>query len=419
MPSERRRRQYGTGSVTQRADGRWMGRLEAGYTPKGTRRRITVYGATEAEAKAKLDRKRKQIAREGISVATSTRSTVKSWADRWMTTRAHTQRPNAYAADRYAVTSWIVPTIGRRRLEALTPEDIRTVAAAQRAAGLAPSTALRTHRVLLKMLKAAILEGHDVPQRVLLVEAPTQGTNDRDALPVPDAVAILAEAAALPHGSRWVAALLQGMRQGECLGLTWDAVDFDKRLITVSWQLQPLPYADQRDRAKGFRLPDGYEARRLVDALHLVRPKTRSGWRVIPMVPWFHKALLAWRDLAPANPHGLVWPAVSGRPASLRADREEWKGLQGAAGLKRWLEDTAAGRAPSGLHHPAGRYYVPHEARHTTATLLLEAGIDAGVITAILGHSSIVTTRGYQHIRTAQASKALEQIAQQLQLGTG
>jgi site-specific recombinase XerD len=68
------------------------------------------------------------------------------------------------------------------------------------------------------------------------------------------------------------------------------------------------------------------------------------------------------------------------------------------------------------LGHPSGRYYVPHEARHTTATLLLEAGVDHHVITAILGHSSIVTSRGYQHVRTQLASKALEQIAAQLQL---
>ena len=64
-PRERKRRQYGTGSITQRPDGLWMGRLEAGYNAKGKRRRLTVYGETEAEAKQKLDRKRSQLAREG------------------------------------------------------------------------------------------------------------------------------------------------------------------------------------------------------------------------------------------------------------------------------------------------------------------------------------------------------------------
>ena len=39
-----------------------------------------------------------------------------------------------------------------------------------------------------------------------------------------------------------------------------------------------------------------------------------------------------------------------------------------------------------------------HEARNTTATLLVEAGVDPKIIKAILGHSSIVTSRGYLHV---------------------
>ncbi|MGI8700441.1 MAG: tyrosine-type recombinase/integrase [Nocardioidaceae bacterium] len=87
------------------------------------------------------------------------------------------------------------------------------------------------------------------------------------------------------------------------------------------------------------------------------------------------------RDIAPASPHDLVWPALDGRPASAAADLDEWKALQ----------------ATAAIGHPTGRFYVFHEVRHTTATLLLEAGVDQPVITAIMGHSSIVTSQGYQH----------------------
>lgn len=126
--------------------------------------------------------------------------------------------------------------------------------------------------MLLKLLRDAILEGHDVPQRVLLTPAPTAGTSDRDALLVDDAVAILGQVAQLPHGSRWATAVLQCMRPGECLGLRWDAVDFTRGHITVSWQLQQLPYLDKHDRSRGFRLPDGYDVIQLDRSLHLVRP---------------------------------------------------------------------------------------------------------------------------------------------------
>ena len=51
---ERPRRQYGTGSVSQRADGKWVGRFDAGYTRTGGRRRKTVVATTEAECKRRL-----------------------------------------------------------------------------------------------------------------------------------------------------------------------------------------------------------------------------------------------------------------------------------------------------------------------------------------------------------------------------
>jgi len=70
----------------------------------------------------------------------------------------------------------------------------------------------------------------------------------------------------------------------------------------------------------------------------------------------------------------------------------------------------------AGVAHPSGRPYHLHEARHTTATLLMEAGVDETVRIAILGHSSIAVTRGYQHARDEHTRAALEAMGQRLQL---
>lgn len=399
MPA-RKRRQYATGSVHHRArDGRWVGTIEAGWTTKGTRRRITVTARTESECKRRLAAKQHQTAREGLGAAgAAQRTTVKAWATEWLEHSQTRLRPKTYATNASAVSCWIVPTIGAKRLDTLTPGDVRAVTQAIRTAGRSTSTAQRAHVVLAKMLRDALVEGHSIRPALLAMEAPGRAAHDRAAIPVADALAIMAIAAELPHGSRWVAALLQGMRQGECLGLTWDALDLDRGLVDVSWQLQPLPYAD---RAAGtFRVPDGYECRRLVDAYHLVRPKTHKGQRIIPLVPWMTSALTAWRDVAPKSVHGLVWPTLAGGPAGAKADLEEWKALQCTAEVG----------------HPAGRYYVLHEARHTTATLLLEADVDVEVIKAILGHSSVITSRGYQHVSQVMARDAMERLATRLQL---
>lgn len=399
MTRERKRRQYGTGGVHLRSDGRWAGTVEAGYTATGARRRITVYGRTEAEAKTKLKDKQRQISTEGAPT-TSARTTVKAWSDEWLAMTRSAKRAGPWATDASAVRRWIVPAIGHRRLEQLSPGDIRSVTDALRAAGRSTSTAHRTHITLTSMLRAAQLEGHPVPERVLKVKPPALAANDRAAMPITEALALLHVASFLPHGSRWAMAFLHGMRQAECLGLTWDCVDLETGIVTVEWQLQALPYIERADPGRGFHVPDGMKVRHLVDGYHLTPPKTRKGFRVIPLVPAMREALTDWKAIAPDSTHGLVWPTTGGRPANDRHDRDEWYALQGTAAVG----------------HPAGRYYFPHEARHTTATQLLEGGVDPKVVTEIMGHSSILTSQGYQHVSRVGALAALEGIAGRLEL---
>lgn len=398
--SKAKRQPYGRGSLYQRAhDGRWVGTIEAGYTKTGGRRRVVVTAKTEAECKRKLRDRRNEIDRQGEATPIG-RTTVKAWADTWLVDRATKDRPKTHTTDRGAVLAWIVPTIGHKRLDKLTPADVKAVTTALRAAGKSTSTAKRYHGVLMRMLKAAVQEGHHIPPRVITVDPPAEAVHDRTALSVPESLAVLEVASHLDHGSRWAVAFLDGLRQGEALGLTWPEVDLDAGSLTISWQLQSLPYLDANDRRKGFRIPDGYEARRLSGAYHLVRPKSKAGWRVIPLVPWATAALRRWQQISPPSPHGLVWPNAKGGPANIRHDTAEWQAIQGTASIG----------------HPAGRYYHGHEIRHSTATLLMELGVSESVIIAILGHSSILTSRGYMHRGTDQAREALSKVAERLGL---
>lgn len=403
--AQQRRRQHGTGSVYPIAGGKWRGSFDAGYTASGNRRRITVTGGTKAEAKRRLERRIAEVKRGGAA-ATGKQHTVKTWADEWLEITEHTLAPKTWSTNRGQVMRWIVPAIGRVRLADLTHADVRAVASRQRAAKpkpQSPASISRTKSVLMKMLKDAVADGHYVPQPVVAVQPKRarKGGNrkDREGLPLEDALACVDYARrTLPHASRWQVAFLQGLRQGEALGLTWDRVDLDAGLLTVSWQLQPVPYRDKRDRSQGFRLPDDAEVRHLWKSFHLVLPKTEAGERVIPLVPWAVDALREWRDVAPENPHNLVWTRPDGKPIDKLADLNEWKAIQNAVKVQ----------------HRAGRPYGTHEIRYTTATILVEAEVDPIIITAILGHTNFSTTRGYVTKRAQQARPAMEAVARAL-----
>ena len=77
------------------------------------------------------------------------------------------------------------------------------------------------------------------------------------------------------------------------------------------------------------------------------------------------------------NPHNLVVHHDDGRPFTQDRDQKMWKKL---------LVDAKVPHAPQ------------HSIRHSTATLLLEAGVDSHVVQSVIGHSDIAITRGYQHV---------------------
>lgn len=402
------RRDHGSGSIYQReSDGMWIGTLEAGYYPNGGRRRITVSSKDRRTTVKKLRDKRLQLEDEGAPEV-SPRTTVKAWSEEWLGMIVHTARPKHYSNQASQVRKWIVPTIGHRRLEQLAPSDVRAVHKAIRDAGKKSTTARGAHRCLMSMLQAAQQEGHRVAPRVLAVVAPAPAVNDRDAVAARDALAILAAAGERPDGVMWLLALAYGQRQAERLGLTEGAIDLERGRIINEWQLQPLPYLDPKDKAKGFRVPDGFEARHLVNSFHLTRPKTKKGFRVFPIPDPIAVALRSWLEVAPANPWGLLFTTTDPRaghdgprPINDKKDREAWHDLQAAAGVA----------------HPSGRPYHLHEARHGLATALKEEEVDDHTITALLGHASILTSQGYMHVNDAAARAAMEKISARLQLG--
>lgn len=410
----RKRRTRGDGALYQRADGMWMGSVELGFSPDGKRRRKVVSSSTQAGALAKLREARRNVEKHGTVPTQS--MTVQDWLDRWLADIcAPRVKPRTLDGYRDKVRL-IDEAIGKVRLDKLAPEHVRRVHAHAQADGRSSTTALHCHRVLSLALKDGMREGVVLRNAAELVDAPSAATFDGQPLTADEARQLMRRAhgeppplARDPLAARWDLALLYGVRQGEALGLTWECVDLDAATLDLSWQLQRFTWRHGcaphgRATCGGRRgadcpkrtlsVPPKYEHRVLAGALVLSRPK-REKRRMVPIHPIIDAALRERMAVArfDPNPHGLVFARPDGSPIAPTADAQVWDRMLRDAGL------------------PDVRL---HDARHTSATLLLEAGVDEATIAQILGHSLLVTTRRYAHVNMGLMRAALDASARQL-----
>lgn len=423
--------EHGEGTVYQRkSDWLWVAAIPSGWTAKGTRRRVTLYSKgceggcrTRCPHRGKIERKvaryLEQVEHGEGAVGVSDKTTVKQWIDTYLELRKQPPKPlgpKGWNAAASPLRKWVVPTIGHKRLSQLTPGDLRAVAQAQFDAvddrfpnGRSTATADATHRAFITALNRAVKEGYVVPQRVLSADRPGAGESDRLDVPLDHALACLAVASDLPHGIRWLLTLLYGARQGEILGLVETdpldgspCIDFEAGVIRLAWQLKTLKYLDRSNKALGFDVHRDFVAVQVYRTYHLVRPKSKAGVRVLPMPDPIADALRSWLAVRPQAPHGLVFPTVRGTPTNDSVDRHEWHAIQCTAGVG----------------HPAGRWWHQHECRNLAATALDETGASDNVITSLLGHASILTSRGYMRANMDAKREAVERVAERLGLSS-
>ncbi|GAA3417746.1 tyrosine-type recombinase/integrase [Streptosporangium vulgare] len=179
-----------------------------------------------------------------------------------------------------------------------------------------------------------------------------------------------------PLGLLYRLALLRGLRRGEACGLRWSDLDLETGHAQIEQTILQL----------GDRI--------IIDT-----PKTRAGRRTVSFDTETRLLLAAryaeYRRARLAAPegyedHGLVFARDNGRPLSPERVTEGFKRLAREVGL------------------PVIKL---HEARHTAATLGLEAGLDIKVVSAQLGHTRTRITQDlYTHVRPAVLDDGAERV---------
>ena len=313
--------------------------------------------------------------RESITVADACERYLDRCAQRYQDKERMAR--NTLHQRRCIVRKHIVPFLGAVKLSRLTAPAVQDWM--DKIKRIPPkSTSLLHHCV--GVLKEVVAEAQrkGLVARNVLVEAPPYiGIKSADPIlfPSKDQVRGLLNACEKEHRSRVLISLaaFAGMRIGEILALTWDDIDFDKRTVNVS------------KNANKWK--------------EVGPPKSRAGYREIPLAPNLVADLKAWRASLPPNDLNLVLPARGGN-VQCQADWQSW-------GWPRVLR-------MAGLHSVGGERLRTHSLRHFAASLFIESGLPPKRIQYLMGHSSIsITFDRYGHLfpdegQTAKAIDAIE-----------
>ncbi|MFF1633934.1 tyrosine recombinase XerC [Leifsonia sp. NPDC058248] len=389
----------------------------------GKRRRLPIRSKSKPEVMKQLREMQAQLAKSGDLETKS--YTVEQWVHEWFTTiAANKNRPKTL--DTYAglIRREIIPAIGRIKLDKLTPGDVRKMNHAIVAAGKSSTTAKQVHRILAVALKYAEREGKVARNVATLIDAPVKAATNLKALTLDEGLEVLETATTDDLGSLWAAVLLMGGRLGELIGLQRDRVHVDDPAdpdpehdtLELAWQLQrytwehgckPEKNPDGAERPSCGRkrgadcprrkvtAPPNHEAVNITGGLWLSRPKTKAGFRVVPLVDPL-RAIILGHMAATAdqpNPHNLVWHKPNGQPIDPRDANHLWHAILDRAGVTQV------------------RF---HDGRHTAVDLLLLAGVPIDVVQQIIGHSSRAQTQEYKTRNSPQNVAAMKAYAKML-----
>ncbi len=369
-----RKRGQGEGNIYRRADGRWAARVSVGYR-NGKRARRWVYGKTRADVADKL-RTAIQAHEQGL-LPQPARQTVEQFLNRWLAESAKPRlRPRSFASYAQVIQSHISPHLGRTPLQKLAPQHVQAWLNFVHAGGLSPRTCNYARAILRAALAQALRWGIVSRNVATLVEAPRVARHEIQPLTPDQARALLMTIRGHRLEALVTVAIALGLRQGEALGLRWDAVDLDAKVLHVRTSLQ-----------------------RVDKQWHLVEPKSARSRRTLALPGIAASALRAHRvrQLEERLAAGSRW-------------REN--GFVFATGVGTPLEPSNVTKAFKALLTKAGiREIRFHDLRHTAATFLLAQGVDPRTIMETLGHSQIsLTLNTYSHVLPALQRDASERM---------
>lgn len=370
------------GEVQRASDKRYM------YTytdPLG--RRKFIYANDLAELREK-EKKLIKDQLDGLDLYVAGKATVNDTFDRYLSTKfklRDTTRSNyIYMYDKY-----VRDTFGRKKIAEVKYSDVlQFYIYLLNKEGLALGTLDNINTLLHPTFELAVRDEiiRKNPSDGAMKEATKETEKSkgvRKALTIPQQRAFMDYIANHPVFYHWwptfTVLLGTGLRIGEALGLRWEDLDFDKKIISVNHSLVYYPIGDSRSSEQ-----------------HISLPKTEAGIRTVPMLETVRDAFLMEREEQEEN--GFNQTVIDGMSGFVFVNRNG--GVPNPQTINRTIKRISHSYNSEEIIRARKERREPiilpdfscHHLRHTFCTRLCEKESNLKVIQAIMGHRDIQTT---------------------------
>jgi len=354
------------GQIIDRGNNKYLVRVYLGTDSMGKRQYSSKIITGKKEANTYLS---EMLHKKNVGMLSHTgKTTVEEYLNNWFEVVKNRVSEKTFLGYQDLIKRYVLPSIGKKRLDKLKPEHIQSIINGMTDKGLSPRTVRYTHMIFKNSLEHALKWELIFRNPAQHIELPKQKRSNTLVLDEKQSALLLKEAKYTPFKALFSLMLTSGMRPSEALALKWSDVDFQQNRVQVA---KTLLHAE---KGGGWSLEE---------------TKTDRSRRTIPL-PLSTMADLKehkndqLEQILEAKPksynnHGFVFAARNGEPMDRRnIIKRYFKPMLKRAGL------------------PDIRLY---DLRHTCATLLLRAGENPKIVSERLGHASIVLTLDtYSHV---------------------